>query len=147
MSPIARAIVWPIVTLLVIGATHLGLEALRPEMHDIIGPSVVMPIYLIVGGWTAFGVARAGGGYGGGLVAAIALGLMPAALQIVGFGILLGRDGATVTTAAMFGLAGMTWGGAIGAGVATATQPVAAPETRARLAPQRNLEPEETSVA
>ena len=81
MSSMTRAIAWPVVSLLVIGATHLGLEAIRPELHDVIGPPVVMPIYLIVGGWTAFGVARAGGGYGGGLVAAIALGLMPAALQ------------------------------------------------------------------
>jgi hypothetical protein len=124
MSSMARAIAWPIVTLLVIGATHLGLEAIRPELHDLIGPAVVMPIYLAIGGWTAFGVARAGGGFLGGLVGALALGLMPAALQLVGFGILLGRDESVVTTAALFGLAGMTWGGAIGAGIASATQPV-----------------------
>jgi hypothetical protein len=123
MSSMARAIAWPIVTLLVIGATHLGLEAIRPELHDVIGPPIVMPIYLVVGGWTAFGVARAGGGFVTGLLAAVALGLMPVALQIVGFGILLGRDGATVTTAALFGLAGVTWGGALGAGIASATQP------------------------
>lgn len=122
MSSIARAIARPIVTLFVIGATHLALEALRPAMHDAIGPAVVMPIYLVIGGWTSFGVARAGGGYLGGLVAAIVLGLMPVMLQFVGFGTLLGRDGDAVTTSALFGLAGMTWGGAIGAGIASAAE-------------------------
>src|SRR5262245_8726461 len=52
VSTIARAIAWPIITLAVIGGTHLVLEAIRPELHEAIGPSVVMPIYLVVGGWT-----------------------------------------------------------------------------------------------
>jgi hypothetical protein len=121
VNTMARAIAWPILTLLVIGGTHLALEAIRPELHDVIGPAVVMPIYLVIGGWTAFGMARAGGGFVGGLVAAAVIGFMPAALQLIGFGVLLGRDGATVTTAALFGLAGMTWGGALGAGIASAT--------------------------
>jgi hypothetical protein len=115
---LARAIAWPVISLLVIGGTHLLLEALRPELHDVIGPAVVMPIYLVVGGWTAFGVARVGGGYIGGLAAAAIVGLMPAALQLIGFGLLLGRDGSAVTTSALFGLAAMTWGGALGAGIA-----------------------------
>ena len=121
MSTMVRAIAWPILSLLVIGGTHLILEAIRPELHDAVGPAVVMPIYLVVGGWTAFGVNRAGGGFVGGMIASAALGLMPALLQLVGFGALLGRDGAAVTTAALFGLAGMTWGGAVGAGIASAT--------------------------
>jgi hypothetical protein len=121
VSSTMRAIAWPILTLLVIGGTHLGLEAIRPELHDVIGPAVVMPIYLVIGGWTAFGSARAGGGFVGGLVAAGVLGMMPVVLQVVGFGIVLGRDGGAVTTAALFGLAGITWGGAIGSGLASAT--------------------------
>ena len=143
MSSMARAIAWPIVTLLVIGATHLGLEAIRPGMHDVIGPPVVMPIYLVIGGWTAFGVARAGGGFVGGLIVAVALGLMPATLQVVGFGILLGRDADAVTTSALFGLAGMTWGGAIGSGIAAATLPVSVGVHRADRAATTNLAGEE----
>jgi hypothetical protein len=133
MSSMARAIAWPVVTLLVIGSTHLALEAIRPELDDAIGSAVVMPIYLVIGGWTAFGTARAGGGFIRGLVAAAALGLMPVALQVVGFGILLGRDSGAVTTAGLFGLAGITWGGAIGSGLASATAAarvtIAAPAT------------------
>jgi hypothetical protein len=120
VNTLTRAVAWPVLTLLVIGGSHLVLEALRPELHDAIVPAAIMPIYLVIGGWTAFGVSRAGGGYLAGLAAAVLLGLMPAMLQVLGFGLLLGRDSATVTTAALFGLAGMTWGGAIGAGIASA---------------------------
>ena len=144
MSSMTRAIAWPVVSLLVIGATHLGLEAIRPELHDVIGPPVVMPIYLVIGGWAAFGVARSGGGFVGGLIAAIALGSMPAALQLVGFGLLLGRDGGAVTTAALFGLAGLTWGGALGAGIASATQPVSVEESHASPASTATIGAEET---
>ena len=139
MSSIVRAIAWPILTLLVIGSSHLVLEVIRPELHDVIGPAVVMPIYLVVGAWTAFGVARAGGGYVGGLVAAVVLGLMPVALQFVGFGVLLGRDGGAVTTSALFGLAGMTWGGALGAGIASATAPAAVSVASADRPPATSL--------
>jgi len=129
VSTLARAIAWPVITLLVIGGSHLFLEAIRPELHDVVSPAVVMPIYLVVGGWTAFGVSRAGGGWIGGLVAGALLGLMPAALQVVGFGVLLGRDGASVTTSALFGLAGMTWGAALGAGIAASIIPEASHES------------------
>jgi hypothetical protein len=131
VSTMTRAIAWPVITLLVIGGTHLALEAVRPDIHDVLGPAVVMPIYLVVGGWTAFGVARAGGGWIGGLVAGAVLGLMPVALQVVGFGLLLGRDGAVVATSALLGLAGMTWGGALGAGIQASTAPQAVPSRAA----------------
>jgi hypothetical protein len=135
VSTMTRAITWPVITLLVIGGTHLALEAIRPDIHDALGPAVVMPIYLVVGGWTAFGVARAGGGWIGGLVAGAVLGLMPVALQVVGFGLLLGRDGASVATSALLGLAGMTWGGALGAGIQASMAPQAVPS---RAAEQRD---------
>ena len=147
MSSMARAIAWPVLSMLVIGATHLGLEAIRPELHDVIGPSVVMPIYLVVGAWTAFGVARAGGGFVGGLIAAAVLGSMPVALQFVGFGVLLGRDAAAVTTAAVVGLAGLTWGGALGAGIASATAPVPVPVARRSEGPATSLAAEDTATA
>ncbi len=118
MNAIARAAGWPVLTLLLIGGTHLAVEAARPELHDLIGPAEVMPIYLIIGSWTAVAVVRSGAGYVAGLITSAALGLMPLILQLVGFGLLFGRDGAVVTSAGLFGLAGVTWGGAIGAGIA-----------------------------
>jgi hypothetical protein len=119
MQPLVRGLMWPIVSLVVIGATHLVAELLRPELHDVIGSAAVMPIYLVAGAWAAIATIRAGGSVGYGFVAAALLGLMPLALQFIGFGLILGRDSAGVTTAALFGWLGVFWGGALGSGVAT----------------------------
>jgi len=119
VSTITRAIAWPVLSLLVIGGTHLVAEAIRPELHDVVGPAVAMPIYLVAGGWAALAVVRAGGTFVHGLLAGAILGLLPAMLQVVGFGVLLGHDGASVTTSALFGFIALFWGGALGSGIAS----------------------------
>ena len=119
MSSMTRAVAWPVLSLLIIGGTHLVAEAIRPELHDVVGPAVATPIYLAVGGWAAFAVVRAGGTFVHGLLAGAALGLLPAALQVVGFGVLLGRDDASVTTSALFGFIALVWGGSLGSGIAS----------------------------
>lgn len=119
MNALVRAIAWPVVSLLIIGATHLVAEAIRPELHDVVAPAVAMPIYLVVGGWAAFAVVRAGGTFVHGLVAGALIGLMPATLQFIGFGLLLGRDATTVATAALFGFIAVLWGSSLGAGLAS----------------------------
>jgi hypothetical protein len=119
VSSMTRAVAWPVLSLLVIGGTHLLAEAVRPELHDVIGPAVAMPIYLVVGGWAAFGIARARSTFLHGLLAGAALGLLPAMLQVVGFGVLLGHDKASVTTSALFGFIAVFWGGSLGSGIAS----------------------------
>jgi hypothetical protein len=119
VGSMTRAIAWPVLSLLVIGATHLLGEAIRPELHDVVGPAVAMPIYLVVGGWAGFAVVRARATFLHGLLAGAALGLLPAILQIVGFGMLLGYDSASVTTSASFGFIAVLWGGSLGSGVAS----------------------------
>ena len=127
MNALVRGLTWPVIALLVVGGSHLLAELLRPALQAVITPPVVMPIYLAVGGWGAFATVRAGGGVLLGFVAGAVLGLLPAALQLVGFGIILGRPGDVVGTSAMFGFVAMFWGGAIGTGVAAAfAAPVAA---------------------
>lgn len=121
MNALVRGLTWPIIALLVIGGTHLVAEALRPQLHDLVGPAVVMPIYLVAGGWAAYATVRAGGTFVHGLVAGAVLGLLPLVLQLVGFGLILGGDGDAVTTVGIFGLVAIFWGGALGAGIATAT--------------------------
>lgn len=132
MNAIVRAITWPIVTLLVIGGSHLVAEAIRPELHEAVTPAVAGPIYLIVGGWGGLMAVRAGGMFIHGLGAGAILGLLPAMLQLVGFGLILGRDSAGVTTSALFGFVAMIWGSSLGAGIASAfgTDPVAVPTPR-----------------
>jgi hypothetical protein len=119
VSTITRAITWPGLSLLIIGGTHLIAEAVRPELHDIVGPSVALPIYLAVGGWAAFAVVRAAGTFAHGLLAGAILGLLPAMLQVVGFGVLLGRDSASVATSALFGFLAIFWGSSLGSGIAS----------------------------
>jgi len=114
---IVRPVLWPVITLLVIGSTHLLAEAIRPALHEVIGPAVVMPIYLAVGAWVALDTARHGRGFVGGLVSAVALGILPVLLQLIGFGTILGRASDEVVNSALFGLFALTWGGAIGAGI------------------------------
>jgi hypothetical protein len=123
MNALVRGLMWPIVTLLVVGGTHLVVEGLRPALAELIGPAVVMPIHLVAGGWAAYATIRAGGTWVHGLVAGAILGLMPLVLQVVGFGLVLGRDSDSVLSVGIFGLATIFWGGALGAGIAMATAP------------------------
>ena len=118
MNALVRGLIWPVIALLFIGGTHLVAEGLRPQLPDFVGPAVVMPIHLVAGGWAGYGTVRAGGGFLHGLAAGLALGLMPVVLQLVGFGLILGRDSAIVETTAIFGLITVFWGGVLGAGIA-----------------------------
>ncbi len=120
MNPFVRGLTWPVVTLLVIGGTHLVAEALRPQLQDLIGPAVLMPIHLVAGGWGAYATVRAGGTFVHGLVAGAILGLLPLGLNLVGFGLILGRPADIVTTGGLFGLFSMFWAGTLGAGIAAA---------------------------
>jgi hypothetical protein len=119
MNALVRGLTWPVVSLLLIGGTHFLAEALRPQLQQVFVPPVVMPIYLAVGGWAGFSVVRAGGTLVHGLVGGAVIGGLPVALQLVGFGLILGRPSDVVVTAALFGLLGLFWGGSIGSGVAT----------------------------
>jgi hypothetical protein len=123
MNPLIRGLTWPIIALLIVGGTHLVAEAVRPELQQLIGPAVLMPIHLVAGGWAAYGTVRAGGTFVHGLVAGAIMGLLPVGLQFVGFGLILGRDPAVTTTLAIFGLFTFFWGGALGAGIAQAFGP------------------------
>lgn len=118
MQPLVRGLAWPVLSLAVIGIAHLTGEVVRPELHDLIGPAVAMPIYLAAGAWAATATIRAGGAMGHGLMAGVVLGLLPVGLQIVGFGLLVGQDASAVTTAGMLGWLGIFWGSALGAGIA-----------------------------
>ena len=121
MKILVQCLMWPVVALLVIGGSHLVVEGIRPQLQDLIGPAVVMPIHLVAGGWAAYMVLRNGGSFVLGLVAGAILGLLPLVLQVVGFGLILGRDSAAVLTLGIFGLFTIFWGGVLGAAIAAST--------------------------
>ena len=118
MNSLVRGLMWPIITLLIVGGTHLVAEMIRPGLKDFVGPAVVMPIHLVAGAWAGYATLRAGGTFVHGLVAGAILGILPLTLQLVGFGLILGRDADVTLTSALFGLFTIFWGGAFGAGIA-----------------------------
>ena len=118
MQPLVRGLTWPVVSLVLIGASHLIGEMVRPELHEVIGPAVAMPIYLVAGAWAGFATIRARASLVFGFVGAAILGLLPVGLQFIGFGLIVGRESAAVTTAALLGWLGVFWGGSLGAGIA-----------------------------
>ena len=122
MNVLVRCLMWPVIALLFIGGTHLVAEGARPALQDLIGPAVVMPIHLVAGGWAAYMVLRNGGSFWLGLLAGAILGLLPLVLQVVGFGLILGREADAVLTTGIFGLFTIFWGGVLGAGIAASTR-------------------------
>ena len=125
MNTLVRGLTWPVLALVAIGTTHVVAETVRPELQTVLGPGVVMPIYLVAGAWAGLATIRAGGTVGHGIAAAAALGLLPVGLQLIGFGVLLARDPQAVTTSAILGFVSILWGGFLGSGIGRSTVEVA----------------------
>ncbi len=118
MDPLISGLRWPIIALLLVGGSHLAAELVRPELAGVIVPAVAMPLYLAAGAWAGLRTVEAGGTFVHGIVAAGVLGILPIALQFVGFGTILGRDPEVVATSAIFGFGAILWGGILGSGFA-----------------------------
>ena len=122
-----RAIALPVLSLLITGMVHFTLEAIWPDLKTTFIPPVLAPLLLAYGVWVGYRVVEAGGGYIGGIVAGAVLGLLPLALDVVGFGVILGRGTTPGAMAGIFGFSMVLFGSLIGSGVAdgrpTGTRP------------------------
>jgi hypothetical protein len=118
MAIFITILTWPVISLLVTGATHFTLEAIWPDLRNTFIPPVLAPILLAYGLWVGYRAIGAGGTYLHAIVAALVLGLLPVALDIVGFGVILGRGTDAGVTAGVFGMAVIVFGSLIGAGFA-----------------------------
>ena len=98
-----RAIALPVLSLLITGMVHFTLEAIWPDLKTTFIPPVLAPLLLAYGVWVGYRVVEAGGGYVGGILAGALLGLLPLALDVVGFGIILGRGTTPGAMAGIFG--------------------------------------------
>jgi hypothetical protein len=114
-----RSLTWPVISLLITGTVHFTLEAIWPDLKTTFIPPVLAPLLLAYGAWVGYRFAEAGGGYLGGLAAGAAVGLLPLMLDIVGFGIILGRGTTAGMLAGLFGLGMVFFGSLIGSGVAS----------------------------
>lgn len=117
MNVWTRTLTWPVVSLLITGGLHFTLEAVRPDLQFMFVPAVLAPILLGYGAWVGYGAIQAGGTYLHAIVAGAILGLLPLALDAVGFGIILGRGVDVGTTAGTFGMAVVVFGTLLGAGL------------------------------
>ena len=77
---------------------------------------MLAPLLLTYGVWVGYRAIRAGGNYGHAILASAILGILPIVLDIVGFGMILGRDANTEQLAGSFSFALIIFGSLIGAG-------------------------------
>ena len=124
MAIFVRTLTWPVISLLVTGATHFTLEAIWPDLRNTFVPPVLAPILLAYGAWVGYRAIGAGGTYLHAIVAGIVLGILPVVLDIVGFGLILGRGTDAGVMSGVFGMAVIVFGSLIGSGFALSGRPV-----------------------
>jgi hypothetical protein len=117
-----RTLKWPVISLLITGATHFLLEAIWPDLRNTFIPPVLAPILLAYGAWVGYRAIGMGGSYLHAIVAAAILGILPLLLDIIGFGQILGRGTDAGVLAGVFGFAVIIFGSSIGAGFALSGQ-------------------------
>src|SRR5262245_17623332 len=88
---LVRVLMWPVAALLISGGVHFLLEAALPDLHTTYVPAVLGPLLLAYGAWVGFRTISMGGGFAAAVTAGAVLGLLPLMLNIVGFGVILGR--------------------------------------------------------
>ena len=112
---LARTLQWPIAALISTGMVHLAAEAARPDLRNAFTPSTIGPLLLAYGLWIGWSLAGRGVSMVAAVVAGAAVGLLPLGLDVVGFGILLGRGVDAGLTAGMFGFLVVLFGTLAGA--------------------------------
>lgn len=129
MTIFVKVLTWPVVSLLVTGATHFTLEAIWPGLRNTFIAPVLAPILLAYGLWVGYRAIGVGGTYLHAIVAAVILGVLPVVLDIVGFGLILGRGTDAGAMAGVFGMAVIVFGSLIGAGFALSGRTAVAAES------------------
>ena len=116
------ALMWPVVSLIITGMWHLTIEAIWPDLRNTFVPAVLAPLLLAYGAWAGYGAVRASGSYLMAIVAGAILGLLPLMLDIVGFGIILGRGVDVGLLAGVFGFSMVLFGALLGGGYAVSAR-------------------------
>jgi hypothetical protein len=118
MSTIYGTLKWPVISLLITGGLHFTAEAAVPDMKTIFVPAVIAPVLLVYGLWVGYRAIGLGGNYGHAIAAAAILGLLPVVLDVVGFGLILGRGIDVGLRSGIFGFLVIVWGSLAASGFA-----------------------------
>ena len=116
MQRFAQVLMWPVISLLITGGFHFTIEAIWPDLKTAFIPAVLAPLLLAYGFWVGYRMIQAGGTYAHAIVAAAILGVLPIVLEVVGFGIILGRGTQAGTLSGIFGFSVILFGALIGSG-------------------------------
>jgi len=116
MELLYKTLKWPVISLLITGGVHFSIEAIWPDLRATFIPPVLAPLLLAYGVWVGYGAIQAGGTYLHAIVSAAILGILPIMLDVVGFGVILGRGVQAGQLAGIFGFAFILFGSLIGAG-------------------------------
>lgn len=115
---LVRTLKWPVISLLIVGLTHFVAEIILPDLKNVFLPPVLTPLLLAFGIWVGYKMVQFGGNYGNVILAGAILGVLPVIVEVVGFGILLGRGVSQGVLAGVFGFAMILYGSLIGGGFA-----------------------------
>lgn len=116
MALLYNTLRWPVIGLLITGGFHFTIEAIWPDLKSTFIPPVLAPLLLAYGLWVGYRAIGAGGTYLHAILAAAILGVLPIVLEVVGFGLILGRGVQDRALAGIFGFAFILFGSLIGAG-------------------------------
>jgi len=110
------ALKWPVAGLLVTGGLHFTLEAVWPDLKMLFIPAALAPLLLAYGIWVGYRAISVGGNFGHAILGGAVLGVLPLMLDVVGFGLILGRGAHAGLLAGIFGFAFIVFGSLIGSG-------------------------------
>ncbi len=127
----AQNLKWPVIVLLLVGGVHWLLELLLPDLRNMFVPPIVGLVLFTFGIGVGYRMVQNGGNLGHVLVGAVVLGLLPIMLDIVGFGLILGRGLQQGVLVGLFGFSMILWGSLIGGGFALQAKPVSLPQREA----------------
>ena len=113
-----KTLKYPVISAVIVGLLHLISEAILPDLKGIFQPPVVALVVMSFGIWAGYKTVQFGGNYGNVIVAGLILGILPLFLQIVGFGLLLGRGMTSGVLGGVFGFDTVIFGSLIGGGFA-----------------------------
>jgi len=118
MELLYKTLKWPAISLLITGGLHFTMEAIWPDLKNTFVPPVLAPLLLAYGFWVGYRAIRAGGTYLHAVLAAAILGILPLVLDVVGFGVILGRSLQAGGLAGIFRFAFILFGSLLGSGFA-----------------------------
>jgi hypothetical protein len=116
---LVKTLKWPVISLVVTGMLHLLAEMLLPDLKNSIQPTVIAVILFPFGVWVGYKAIQNGAGFVMAIVFGAILGVLPLALDVVGFGMILGRGVQVGLVSGIFGFLMIVFGSLLGSGFAS----------------------------